>query len=127
MNIVVMQEIEEDPERRIKRWLEQLQSFRNPVPIVESEITGESEIEVQIREAAYYLALKHPTYEDLCWQLAENFLRKNISTSSIEDIRKTAEEISNSSKTYDELCWLNAELEITYKNNEPLLEKNFKD
>ncbi|MFX1596964.1 MAG: hypothetical protein ACFFBK_12980, partial [Promethearchaeota archaeon] len=69
----------------------------------------------QIREAAYYLALKHLSYEVLCWSLAEKIQKKNISISSIEDIRKTAEEISNSSKTYDELCWLNAELEISTK------------
>jgi len=67
----------------------------------------------QIREAAYYLSLKQPSYEDLCWSLAKKILEKNYSMATIEDIRKTAEEIYNSSKTYEELCWLNAELEIS--------------
>lgn len=67
----------------------------------------------QIREAAYYLSLKQPSCEDLCWSLAKKILEKNYSMATIEDIRKTAEEIYNSSKTYEELCWLNAELEIS--------------
>ena len=112
---MVMQEIKEEPETRIKKWLEQLQTFRNPVPIGEIKKPGETEIEVQIREAAYYLSLKQPSYEDLCWSLAEKILEKNYSMPIIEDIRKTTEEISNSSKTYEELCWLNAELEISTK------------
>jgi len=112
---MVMQEIKEEPETRIKKWLEQLQTFRNPVPIVETKVTGETESEAQIREAAYYLALKHLSYEDLCWNLAEKIQKKNVSMPLIEEIRKTAEEIYNSSKTYDELCWLNAELEISTK------------
>ncbi|MFX0155690.1 MAG: hypothetical protein ACFE9Q_14300 [Candidatus Hodarchaeota archaeon] len=110
---MVTEEIKEEPESRIKKWFEQLQTFRNPVPIVETKVLGETEIEAQIRKAAYYLALKHHSYEDLCWSLAEKIQKKNISTPSEEDIRQAAEEISNSSKTYDELCWLNAELEIS--------------
>jgi len=112
---MVMQEIKEEPEARIKKWLEQLQTFRNPVPILDKKVPGETDIEAQIREAAYYLSLKNSSYEDLCWSLAEKILEKNYSMPTIEAIRKTAEEISNSSKTYDELCWLNAELEISTK------------
>ena len=112
---MVMQEIKEEPERRIKNWLEQLQTYRNPVPIGESKVSGETETGAQIGEAAYYLSLKHPSYEDLCWSLAEKIQKKNVSMPTIEAIRKTAEEISESSKTYDELCWLNAELEISTK------------
>lgn len=112
---MVVQEIKEEPEKRIKKWLEQLQTFRNPVPLRETKVTGETEIEAQIREAAYYLALKHISYGDLCWSLAEKIQKENVSMPSIEDIRKTAEEISKSSKTYEELCWLNAELDISTK------------
>lgn len=110
---MVMQEIKEEPETRIKKWLEQLQPFRNPVPIGDSKVQGETDTEAQIRETAYYLSLKNSSYEDLCWSLAENVQAKNFSNPTIEDIRKTAEEISKSSKTYDELCWLNAEFEIS--------------
>ncbi len=112
---MVMQEIKEEPETRIKKWLEQLQTYRNPVPIGALKVLGETGIQAQIRDAAYYLSLKHPTYEDLCWSLAEKIIENNYSMPTIEDIRKTAEEISNSLKTYDELCWLNAELEISTK------------
>lgn len=112
---MVMQDMKEEPEGRIKKWLEQLQTYRNPAPIAKSKVPRETEIETQIREAAYYLALKHPSYEDLCWSLAEKIQKKNYSLPTIEEIRKTAEEISNSLKTYDELCWLNVELEIFTK------------
>lgn len=110
---MVIQDIKEEPERRIKKWLEQLQTFRNLVSISKVILSGESEIAAQIRETAYYLSLKNPSYEDLCWSLAEKIQYKDLSNPTIEDIRKKAEEISDSSKTYDELCWLNAELEIS--------------
>ncbi|MFX0035814.1 MAG: hypothetical protein ACFE9I_09260 [Candidatus Hermodarchaeota archaeon] len=112
---MVMQDIKEDPETRIKKWLGQLQTFRNPITIVGTTIPEESDLDAQIREAAYYLSLKNPTYEDLCWSLAEKVQKEKNPSPTIDDIRKTAEEISNSSKTYDELCWLNAELEISTK------------
>jgi len=112
---MVMQEIKEDPEIRIKKWLGQIQTYRTPVPVAESKVPGETDIQAQIREAAYYLSLKNPSYEDLCWSLAEKILEETYPIPKTEDIRKTAEEISNSSKTYDELCWLNAELEISSK------------
>ncbi len=112
---MVMQEIEEEPEKRIKKWLEQLQTFRNPTPILEKKVPEESKIEAQIREAAYYLSLKKTSYKDLCWALAERIQIKNFRSPKVEDIRKTAEEISNSSKTYDELCWLIAEFDISNK------------
>ncbi|MFX1504409.1 MAG: hypothetical protein ACFFDH_25850 [Promethearchaeota archaeon] len=112
---MVLQEIEEEPETRIKKWLEQLQTFRNPVPILEEKIPEETNIEAQIREAAYYLSLKKSSYEDLCWTLAEKIQVKNFRSPKIEDIRKTAEEISKSSKTYDELCWLIAEFDFSNK------------
>ncbi|MFX1597281.1 MAG: hypothetical protein ACFFBK_14580 [Promethearchaeota archaeon] len=73
---MVVQEIKEDPETRIKKWLEQLQTFRNPVSLGEIKVAGETESEAQIREAAYYLALKHLSYEELCWSLAEKIQKK---------------------------------------------------
>ncbi|MFW9971790.1 MAG: hypothetical protein ACFFDF_16485 [Candidatus Odinarchaeota archaeon] len=112
---MVMEQIKEDLEIRIKKWLEQLQKFRNPVPILETKPSGETNIQAQIREAAYYLALKHLSYKDLCWNLAENIQKKNVSVQIEKEIRKTAEEISKSSKTYDELCWVNAKIGIMSK------------
>ena len=75
---MVMKEIKEEPEQRIKKWLEQLQTFHTPVQTGQTKVVGETETEAQIGEAAYYLALKHPTYEDLCWSLAEKILKKNV-------------------------------------------------
>ena len=112
---MTLQEINEEPERRIRNWLEQINSFRAPVQITGIETIEKVDLNTQIREAAYYLSLKNPSYEDLCWSLAEKIQKKNISMPTIEDIRKKAEEISNSSKTYGELCWLNAEFDISIK------------
>ena len=110
-----MEENKEAPERRIKNGLEQIQSFNKPIVIEETLLIGETEIQAQIREAAYYIALKRPSYDELCWSLAEKIQSKYSSKPSIEEIREIAEKIYNSSKTYDELCWLNAEIDISAK------------
>ena len=110
-----MEESKEDHERRIKKRLEQLQAFNKPIVIDQTILIGETEIEVQIREAAYYIALKRPSFDELCWSLAEKIQAKYNSEPSIEDVREIAEKIYNSSKTYDELCWLNAEIDISAK------------
>ena len=49
------------------------------------------------------------------FEVLKKIQTKNFPNPTIDDIRKTAEEISNSSKTYDELCWLIAELDISTK------------
>ncbi len=110
-----MEESKEDHERRIKKRLEQLQAFNKPIVIDKTILIGETEIEAQIREAAYYFALKRPSFDELCWSLAEKIQTKYNSKPSIEAIREIAEKIYNSSKTYDELCWLNAEIDISAK------------
>jgi len=110
-----MEESKEDPERRIKKGLEQIQSFNTPIVIEKTLLIGETEIQAQIREAAYYIALKRPSYDELCWSLAEKIQTKYNSKPSKEDISKIAENIYNSSKTYDKLCWLNAEIDISGK------------
>ena len=109
------EERKEDPERRIKKGLEQIQTFNKPVVIDQTIFIGETEIEAQIREAEYYIALKRPSYDELCWSLAEKIQKKFKSEPSIEVIRGIAENIYNSSKTYDELCWLNAEIDMSTK------------
>jgi hypothetical protein len=105
----------EEPERSIKEWLAQLKTFRLSAPINILETTGE-DVKGHINEAAYYISLEKLSYDDLCWRLAENILKKTLSEPSIEDVRKKAEEIFLLSKTYDELCWLNAEFDILTKN-----------
>ncbi len=110
-----MEEIKEDPEKRINKGLEQTQTFNKPIVIEKTILIGETEIEAQIREAAYYIALKRPSFDELCWSLAEKIQAKYNSEPSIEDVREIAEKIYNSSKTYDELCWLNAEIDMSAK------------
>ena len=110
-----MEESKEDPERRIKKGLEQIQSFNKPIVIEQTHLIGETETQTQIREAAYYIALKRPSYDELCWSLAEKIQAKYNSIPSKEDIKEIAEKIYNSSKTYDELCWLNAEIDMSAK------------
>jgi len=110
-----MEESKEDPERRIKKGLEQIQSFNKPIVIEKTILIGETEIQAQIREAAYYIALKRLSYDELCWSLAEKIQTKYNSKPSKEDFREIAENIYNSSKTYDELCWLNAEIDMSAK------------
>jgi len=105
----------EEPERRIKKWLTQLQTFRRSIPLNLSDSTGE-DVMSHINEAAYYMSLEKRTYDDLCWHLAEKIQKKTLSEPTIEDIRKKAEEIFKLSKTYDELCWLNAEFDILIKS-----------
>ena len=110
-----MEENKENPERRIKEGLEQMQSFNRPIVIEKTILIGETEIQAHIREAAYYIALKRPSYDELCWSLAEKIQTKYNSEPSKEDIREIAENIYKSSKTLDQLCWLNAEIDISAK------------
>ena len=110
-----MEENKETPERRIKKGLEQMQSFNKPIVIEKTILIGETEIQTQIREAAYYIALKRPSYDELCWSLAEKIQSKFNSKPSKEGIKEIAENIYYSSKTYDQLCWLNAEIDMLTK------------
>ena len=110
-----MEESKGDPEKRIEKGLEQIQTFNKPVVIDQTVLIGETEIETQIREAAYYIALKRPSFDELCWSLAEKIQAKYNSKPSIEEVREIAEKIYYSSKTYDELCWLNAEIDMSAK------------
>jgi len=110
-----IEESKETSERRNKKDTDQIQTFNKPIVIEQKILIGETDIEARIREAAYYIALKRPTFEELCWSLAEKIQKKYNSKPSIEDIKRVAENIHNSSKTYDELCWLNAEIDMSAK------------
>ena len=107
--------IVEEPEKRIKEWLNQLKNFRlsTPLKVIETSVDNTSHINV----AAYYLSLEKHSYDDLCWQLAEKIQKKTLSAPTVEDIKEKAEEIFNLSKSYDELCWLNAEFDILSKES----------
>jgi hypothetical protein len=123
---------DDETEMRIIRWLEQIKSHREVE--VESETRdiieqaeiisdespdseGEFDFESQTREGAYFFSIKHFTYDELCWFLAEKIQKINFSMPSLEDIKQKAEQIFNSSITYDELCWLNSEIDLLLKKN----------
>lgn len=108
---MVVSNIIEEPDSRIRKWLNQLKSFNLSVPITSikrSEETSEDHVSV----ATYYLSLENRSYNNLCWILAEKILKKTNLTPADDEIRKKAEEISDLGKNNDELCYLNAELEI---------------
>jgi len=103
--------ISEEPDSRIRKWLDQLNSFRISAPITSIKKSEEAS-EDHIRIAAYYLSLRKKSYNTLCWILSEKILKRTYPTPADDEIRKKAEEISALGKTYDELCYLNAELDI---------------
>ena len=108
---MVISNIIEEPDSRIRKWLDQLKSFIPLAPITsvkQLEETNEDHVSI----AAYYLSLEKKSYETLCWILAEKLLKKTYITPADDEIRKKAEEISDLGKFYDELCYLNAELDI---------------
>ncbi len=112
---MVIPEIIEEPESRIRKWLDQLKSFRLSTPITsikESEETNKDNLKV----AAYYLAGEKGSYDTLCWILAEKILKKTYPTPTEDEIRKNAKELSDLGKTYNELCYLNAEHDILRNN-----------
>lgn len=105
-----LSDIVEEPEKRVKEWLAQLQKFRLSTPLNLTETTVDTKS--HINKAAYYLSLEKHSYDELCWQLAEKIQKKTLTTPTVVDIREKAEEIFNLSKSYDELCWLNAEFDF---------------
>jgi deoxyribodipyrimidine photolyase-like uncharacterized protein len=122
----------DETETLIMRWFEQIKSHREVE--VESKVQDISEqveiksdedfdskekfdFETQTREGAYFFSLKHFTYDELCWFLAEKIQKINFGMPSLENIRTKAEEIFHSSITYDELCWLNSEIDLLLKKS----------
>jgi len=104
----------EEPEKRIKDWLNQIKNYRRESPLIDINKLTEG-IEEQIKEEAYYLSLRNLTYEDLCWILAEKKQKEIVSIPTFDQIRQMAAEIFNMGKSYEELCWLNAEFDILKK------------
>jgi len=108
---MVISNIIEEPDSRIRKWLDQLTSYRMSVPVTSIKKLEETN-EDHVSKAAYYLSLEKNSYETLCWILAEKLLKKSYTTPAEDEIRVKSEEISDLGKSYDELCYLNAELDI---------------
>ncbi|MHA2088452.1 MAG: hypothetical protein ACW972_09260, partial [Promethearchaeota archaeon] len=85
--------IMEEPDSRIKKWLEQFNSFRQPIP--KTKETNENQVNV----AAYYLSLEKKSYDALCWILAEKILKKIHPIPAVDEIRNKAVELAKLGKT----------------------------
>ncbi len=114
----------------VEKWLNQLQEYREVVPIEEKvvekveisevileeeEVEEKKEIEFEtfVRVGAYFLSRKGYSYNDLCYILAEKQqnLQKGVENVDEMDIKIKAKEIFNTGCTYNELCWLISELD----------------
>ena len=77
------------------------------------------EIKQNISVAAYFLAQKAFTYDQLCWMFAERqlYLQNNFQKPDENSIREYAKNISLSKPSYDVLCWLISEIDFLLKIN----------
>ncbi len=109
--------IERRPELKLDEPQKLIEPEVSKIPKMESSLAEPENfgLEIQIREAAYFLSLDNYSYDDLCWMLAEKILKHSFRILSVEDIKKKAEQVFKSSCTYDELCWLNAEMDYLYE------------
>jgi hypothetical protein len=80
-------------------------------------------IKQDISVAAYYLAEKGNSYDDLCWMLAERqlFLQNNFQKADQNSIKERAIKIYQTTPEYNVLCWLISEIDFILKV------KQFKD
>jgi hypothetical protein len=71
----------------------------------------------QVNVAAYYLAQKGHTYDQLCWMLSKRqlFIERDPNYNQEVRIREKAAEIFFSGPTYDILCYLISEIDIRMK------------
>ena len=120
----------------IEKWLEQLLTYReSPLEKDNEEIQKkvdeieklaenieerelEDDFHEQVQVAAYFISQAGLSYNDLCWLLAENILKKTYKMGtplSIRDTSEKAEVIFHNKLSYAELCWLNGEMDIIIK------------
>jgi hypothetical protein len=72
-----------------------------------------------ISVAAYFLAEKAITFDNLCWMLAERqlYLQNNFQKVDQNLIKQRATKIYQSSPPYDVICWLISEIDFLLKTN----------
>jgi len=70
-----------------------------------------------ISVAAYFLAQKEFSYDDLCWMLAERqlYLQNNFQKPDDISIRDHARKVYLSEPSYEVLCWLISEIDLILK------------
>lgn len=79
----------------------------------------DNEIKHDISVAAFFLAEKAISFDNLCWMLAERqlYLQNNLQTVDQNFIKQRATKISQTSPPYDVLCWLISEIDFLLKRN----------
>ena len=79
----------------------------------------ENEIKHDISVAAYFLAEKQISFDNLCWMLAERqlFLQNNFQKVEQNTIKQRAIKLYQTSPPYDVLCWLISEIDYLFKTN----------
>ena len=72
-----------------------------------------------ISVAAYFLAEKKNSFDNLCWMLAERqlYLQNNFQKVDQNLIKQRATKIYQSSPPYDVICWLISEIDFLLKRN----------
>jgi hypothetical protein len=78
-----------------------------------------NDIKQDISHAAYLLAEKEITFDNLCWMLAERqlFLQNNFQNVEQDYIKQQANRIYQTSPPYDVICWLISEIDFLPKRN----------
>jgi hypothetical protein len=75
------------------------------------------DVKQDISVAAYFLAEKELSYNDLCWMLAERqlYLQNNFRKADQNSIKTQAMKIYQTAPTYEVLCWLISEIDFLLK------------
>lgn len=79
----------------------------------------DDDIKQDISVAAYFLAEKELSFDNLCWMLAERqlYLQNNFQKVDQNSIKQRAINIYQISPPYDVLCWLISEIDFLLKRN----------
>jgi len=72
-----------------------------------------------ISVAAYFLAEKKISFDDLCWMLAERqlYLQNNFQKVEQNSIKQRAAKIYQTTPPYNVICWLISEVDFLLKMN----------
>ena len=78
-----------------------------------------NETKQDISVAAYFLAEKEISFDNLCWMLAERqlYLQNNFQKADQNSITHRATQIYHTSPSYDVICWLISEIDFLLKMN----------
>ena len=79
----------------------------------------DDDIKQDISVAAYFLAEKELSFDNLCWMLAERqlYLQNNFQKVDQNSIKQRASKIYQISPPYDVICWLISEIDFLLKRN----------